>query len=29
MENKQEMAEIIGRRQWLNVPVADIIGRIR
>ena len=28
MENKQEMAEIIGRRQWYNVPVADIIGRI-
>ena len=29
MDNKQEMAEIIGRRQWYNVPVADIIGRIR
>ncbi|NMG37739.1 ABC transporter substrate-binding protein [Chelativorans sp. ZYF759] len=29
MENKQEMAEIIGRRQWYNVPVPDIIGRIR
>ena len=29
MENKQEMAEIIGRRQWLNVPVPDIIGRIK
>ncbi|MGZ3217941.1 CmpA/NrtA family ABC transporter substrate-binding protein [Paracoccus sp. T5] len=28
-ENKQEMAEIIGRRQWFNVPVADIIGRIQ
>ncbi|WP_150286941.1 CmpA/NrtA family ABC transporter substrate-binding protein [Rhabdaerophilum calidifontis] len=28
-ENKQEMAEIIGRRQWFNVPVADIIGRLR
>ena len=27
-ENKAEMAEIIGRRQWFNVPVADIIGRI-
>lgn len=27
--NKQEMAEIVGRRQWFNVPVADIIGRIR
>lgn len=29
MENKQEMAEIIGRRQWYNVPVDDIIGRIK
>ena len=29
MENKQEMAEIIGRRQWFNVPVADIIGRLK
>ncbi len=29
MENKQEMAEIVGRRQWFNVPVADIIGRIK
>lgn len=28
-DNKQEMAEIIGRRQWFNVPVADIIGRIK
>jgi nitrate/nitrite transport system substrate-binding protein len=28
-ENKQEMAEIIGKRQWFNVPVADIIGRIK
>jgi nitrate/nitrite transport system substrate-binding protein len=28
-ENKQEMAEIVGRRQWFNVPVADIIGRIK
>ena len=27
MENKEEMAEIVGRRQWFNVPVADIIGR--
>ena len=29
LENKQEMAEIVGRRQWFNVPVADIIGRIK
>ncbi len=28
-ENKQEMAEILSRRQWFNVPVADIIGRLR
>jgi nitrate/nitrite transport system substrate-binding protein len=28
-ENKDEMAAIIGRRQWFNVPVADIIGRIK
>ncbi|RJL05765.1 nitrate ABC transporter substrate-binding protein [Paracoccus aestuarii] len=28
-ENKQEMAEIVGRRQWYNVPVADIVGRIQ
>jgi nitrate/nitrite transport system substrate-binding protein len=29
MENKQEMSEIVGRRQWFNVPVADIIGRTK
>ena len=29
LENKQEMAEIIGRRQWFNVPVPDIIGRLK
>jgi nitrate/nitrite transport system substrate-binding protein len=28
-ENKEEMATIIGRRQWFNVPVPDIIGRIK
>lgn len=28
-ENKLEMAEIVGRRQWFNVPVADIIGRLK
>jgi nitrate/nitrite transport system substrate-binding protein len=28
-ENKREMAEIVGRRQWFNVPIADIIGRIK
>jgi nitrate/nitrite transport system substrate-binding protein len=29
MENKEEMAAILGRRQWFNVPPADIIGRIK
>ncbi|RWM28918.1 CmpA/NrtA family ABC transporter substrate-binding protein [Mesorhizobium sp.] len=29
MENKEEMASIIGKRQWMNVPVADIIGRLK
>jgi nitrate/nitrite transport system substrate-binding protein len=28
-ENKDEMAQIVSRRQWFNVPVADIIGRIK
>jgi nitrate/nitrite transport system substrate-binding protein len=28
-ENRQEMCEIVGRRAWFNVPVADIIGRTR
>ncbi len=27
--NKEEMATIIGKRNWMNVPVADIIGRLR
>lgn len=25
--NRREMSEIVGKRQWFNVPVADIIGR--
>ncbi|TAK50149.1 MAG: nitrate ABC transporter substrate-binding protein [Xanthobacteraceae bacterium] len=29
MENKQELAGIVGKRQWFNVPVPDIIGRLR
>jgi nitrate/nitrite transport system substrate-binding protein len=29
LENKQELAEIVGRRQWFNVPVNDITGRLR
>jgi nitrate/nitrite transport system substrate-binding protein len=27
--NKQEMCEILARRAWFNVPVTDIIGRMR
>ena len=29
MENKDEMAAIVSTRQWFNVPVADIIGRLK
>jgi nitrate/nitrite transport system substrate-binding protein len=29
MENKQELATITGRRQWFNVPVNDMIGRLQ
>lgn len=29
MENKEEMAAIVGKRQWFNVPVSDIIGRLK
>lgn len=29
MENKPELAEIVGRRQWFNVPVTDIVGRLK
>jgi nitrate/nitrite transport system substrate-binding protein len=28
-ENKQELSEIVGRRQWFNVPVADLVGRLK
>jgi nitrate/nitrite transport system substrate-binding protein len=28
MENKAEMCEIVGRRAWFNVPVADILPRV-
>jgi nitrate/nitrite transport system substrate-binding protein len=27
--NRSELAEIVGRRQWFNVPVADIAGRLQ
>lgn len=29
MENKEALAEIVGRRQWFNVPVTDIVGRLK
>ena len=28
-ENKDELAAIVGKRQWFNVPVADITGRLK
>ena len=29
MANKDEMATILGRRQWFNVPPADVLGRLK
>ncbi|ANL50850.1 MULTISPECIES: CmpA/NrtA family ABC transporter substrate-binding protein [Rhizobium] len=29
MDNKAEMAEILGKRQWFNVPTKDVLGRLR
>jgi nitrate/nitrite transport system substrate-binding protein len=29
MANKEEMSTIVGKRQWFNVPVADIVGRAK
>ena len=29
MENKVEMADILAKRQWFNVPAADIVGRLK
>lgn len=29
MENKEEMSAIVGKRQWFNVPVPDIVGRAK
>ena len=29
MENKEEMANILGRRQWFNVPPTDVAGRLK
>ncbi|WP_218081501.1 CmpA/NrtA family ABC transporter substrate-binding protein [Anthocerotibacter panamensis] len=28
-ENKQEMSEIVSKRQWINAPVGDIIARYK
>ncbi len=28
-ENKQEMCEIVGKREWFKVPVEDIVGRAK
>ena len=28
-ENKDEMSAIVGKRQWFNVPVSDIVGRAK
>src|SRR6478736_8470732 len=29
MANKEEMAELLGRRQWFNVPPKDVLGRLK
>jgi nitrate/nitrite transport system substrate-binding protein len=29
IENKEEMASLVGKRQWMNVPTPDIIGRLK
>jgi nitrate/nitrite transport system substrate-binding protein len=29
MEHKEELSQILGKRQWFNVPPADIINRIK
>ncbi|GLK72405.1 ABC transporter substrate-binding protein [Ancylobacter dichloromethanicus] len=29
MANKDEMAQILGRRQWFNVPAKDVVGRLK
>ncbi len=29
MVNKDEMATILGKRQWFNVPPADVLGRLK
>ena len=29
MANKDEMSQILGRRQWFNVPPVDVLGRLK
>ena len=29
MDNKDEMAAILGKRQWFNVPPKDVVGRLK
>lgn len=29
MDNKEEMSEILGKRQWFNVPPKDVAGRLK
>ncbi|SSC65511.1 unnamed protein product [Ciceribacter selenitireducens ATCC BAA-1503] len=29
MDNKEEMASILGKRQWFNVPPKDVAGRLK
>ncbi len=29
MENKEELANMLGKRQWFNVPAADVLGRLK
>ncbi len=29
LENKEELATILGRRQWFNVPPVDVLGRLK
>ncbi len=29
MANKEEMANLLGKRQWLNAPAKDVLGRLK
>ncbi len=28
-ENRDELAAIVAKRQWINVPVADVVDRMK